>query len=134
METLSILCVLVGVLTIVFRAPLIFAPRATLRFFDRLVSTDRGVRGIALGVAPLALALVVLPPGQGSTAVFLRVLGWLFAAVTLWLLAAPGSYRSFSRGLLDAFEHSLDLAIVRIIGLVAVALGAALIYFGIYVV
>ena len=113
---------------------MIFAPSAALRFFDRLISTDTGIRGIGLVIAPLALALVVLARGEGSAAGILYPLGWLFAAATLWLLVAPGSYRRLARGVLGYFESSVDMAIVRIVGLIAVAIGVALIYVGIYVV
>lgn len=134
MDSLSILCILIGTLIIAVRAPMIFAPSATLRFFDRLISTDTGIRGIGLMIAPLALALVALSRGDEPAAGILHALGWLFAAATLWLLAAPGSYRRIARGVLDYFERSVDLAIVRIVGLVAVAIGLALIYVGVYVV
>ena len=134
MEPLSMLCVLIGVLIIAVRAPMIFAPSATLRFFDRLISTDTGIRGIGLVVAPLASALVVLSRGEGSAAGILHALGWVFAAASLWLLAAPGSYRRLARGVLDYFESSVDMAIVRVVGLAAVAIGVALVYVGIYVV
>ncbi len=134
MEPLSMLCVLIGILIIAVRAPMVFAPSATLRFFDRLISTDTGIRGIGLVIAPRGLALVVLARGEGSPAGVLHALGWLFAAATLWLLAAPGSYRRLARGVLGYIESSVDMAIVRILGLVAVAIGVALIYVGIYVV
>ena len=75
MEPLSILCVLVGVLIIAVRAPLIFAPRATLRFFERLISTNAGIRGIDLAAAPLALAFVVLARGDGRVAGILHAVG-----------------------------------------------------------
>ena len=38
---------------------MIFAPSATLRFYDRLISTDTGIRGIGPVIAPLVLVLVV---------------------------------------------------------------------------
>jgi uncharacterized protein YjeT (DUF2065 family) len=63
----------------------------------------------------------------------LHILGWIWAAAALWLLAAPDSYRRIARGFLDVFE-SADEAIVRMIGLVAVAIGSAFVHFGIYVV
>ena len=81
----------------------------------------------------LAAALIALPLGEDTSVEILRALGWIWAAVTLWLLFAPGSYRRFARGVLDFFESSMDEAIVRIFGLVAVAIGVALIYFGVYV-
>jgi hypothetical protein len=43
-------------------------------------------------------------------------------------------YRRVGRSVLTYFESSVDMAIVRFIGLVAVAIGVALIYVGVYVV
>lgn len=130
MDTLSILCILVGALFIAVRGPLIFAPRATLRFYERFIATKAGIRGTGLVMAPLALALVVLARGDGAVGRILEILGWLFVVTTLWLLAAPASYQRFARSVLDFFETSVDLAIVRILGLFAVAIGGGLIYVG----
>ena len=40
----------------------------------------------------------------------------------------------FAHGAISFFESSVDEAIVRMLGLMAVAIGIAMIYFGIYVV
>ena len=133
MDPLSIFCVLVGILIIVSRGPLIVAPTATLRVYDKLISTDARIRGFGVGLAPIAVGLIGLPLGERPSAEILRAFGWLWAAVTLWLLFAPGSYRRFARGVLDFVESSVDEAVVRISGILAVALGVWLIYFGVYV-
>ncbi len=133
MEPLAILCVLLGVVIIAVRAPLIFAPRATVRLFDRLIATNAGVRALGLLIGPLALALVVLARGGGLLEGVLQALGWLLLAATLWLLAAPASYRRVAHRVLAHFEESVDMAIVRILGFFASAIGAGLIYLGIIV-
>jgi uncharacterized protein YjeT (DUF2065 family) len=130
-DPLSTLYILIGVLIIAVRAPMIFAPSATVGFFNRLISRDAGVRGIGLVIAPLAVALVVFARGEGPAAGISRALGGLFSAASLWLLAAPASYRRLARGVLDVLD---DPAIVRLIGLAAVALGVGMIYLGLYVV
>ena len=133
MDPLSVVCVVIGILIIATRGPMVFAPTATLRVFDRLISTDSRIRGFGVVLAPFAVGLIALPLGEGASVEILRALGWTWAAVTLWLLFAPGSYRRFARGVLNFFESSMDESIVRIIGLVAVTIGVALIYFGVYV-
>ncbi len=130
MEPVSVLSVLIGILIIVTRGPMVFAPTATLRVLRKLVSTDRRVRGLALAVAPLALALVALPLGEGGLAAILRIFGWLWGSAAIWLLVTPGSYRSVVRVVLDFFERSGETT-VRAMGIVAVGLGVALIYFGV---
>lgn len=132
MDPLSGLCVLIGTLIIAGRGPMIFAPRATLRFFNGLLSTNARIRGIGVVLAPLAVATIALPLGEGEVAGILRVLGWLWAAASLWLLVAPSSYRKFAGGVLGYFESSVDEEVIRLLGVVAVAIGVALIYFGIY--
>lgn len=134
MDPPSILYILIGSLVIAGRGPMVFAPRATLRFFDRLLSTDARVRGISLVFAPLPAAVVTLPLGEGPAAEVLSALGWLFAAATLWLLSAPASYRRLAHAVLGFFESSVDEAVVRIVALVAVAIGVSMIYVGICVV
>jgi uncharacterized protein YjeT (DUF2065 family) len=131
---LSFLLVSIGVLIIVTRAPLIFAPSATLRFAAKLVSTDLRVRGWGLVLVPMSAALIVLPIGSGAAHESIRGFGWICAAATLWLLIAPATYRRSSIGVLDFLESSVDLAVLRIIGLVAVVIGILVIYLGLHVV
>lgn len=133
MDPLSILCILIGILIIATRGPMVFAPTATLRFYDRLLSTDALVRGIGIALAPFGVALIALPLGEGAPVAIVRASGWLWTAAALWLLLAPKSYRRFAHGVLDFFETSVDEAIVRILGLATLAIGVALIYVGVYV-
>ena len=132
MDPLSALSVLIGALIVVTRGPMIFAPATTLRFYNKLISTNARIRGVTVVIAPLVVALIGLPLGEGQVAGILRILGWVWAAAVVWLLAAPDSYRQFAGVFLDILESSDD-AIVRMVGVVAVALGVALIYFGLYV-
>jgi hypothetical protein len=132
-DTLSILSVLIGALFIAVRGPLLFAPNATLRFYYKFLSTNSRIRITGIAIAPIGLALIGLPLGSSKVAEILFAVGWLWAAATLWLVVAPGSYQRFAVGVLDFLESSVDEAIVRMMGAVAVAIGIALIYFGIYV-
>ncbi len=133
MDPLSALCVLIGALIIAGRGPMIFAPVATLRFAKALLSTDARIRGGAVVPTALAVAIIALPLGAGGVAGILRFLGWAWAATALWMLASPDSFRYLVGGVTDYFESSVDEAVLRMIGVVSVALGVALIYFGLYV-
>lgn len=134
MDYLSILCILIGTLIIATRGPLILAPRAMLRVIRGLISTDARLRGIGLVLVVLAAAPLLLPIGEGAVAGGLYALGWLLAVASLWLLTAPGSYRLVAQGVLDYVDSSVDEAIVRILGIFAVAIGVGLVYVGLYVV
>lgn len=130
MDLISVLYVLIGSLIIVSRAPLIVAPSATVRFYMRCTATDSRVRAIALMLAPLAVAIFMLPPGDGTALGVLQVFGWLFVAATLWLLLAPTSYRGMVTSMLGGFEGPENQAFVRIVGIFAVSVGIVMIYVG----
>lgn len=134
MEPLALLCILLGVLIVAVRAPLVFSPRATLRAYAALLSSVAGIRGVGVLLGLLALPLVVLAQDAGSLVGVLQALGWIFAFAALWLLLAPGMYRRLALPVLGFFESSIDMAIVRFVGVGATAIGLALIYAGLYVV
>ena len=135
MDSLSIICIAVGFLVIVTRGPLIFAPSATLRSYDRLIiSTNARFRAFGVVIATLAMALLFLSLGEGALAGFLHAVGWVVAAMALLMLVVPNVWRRFLSAMFDYLENSVDDAIVRILGLLAVVVGAVLIYVGVYVV
>ena len=135
MDSLSVICIAVGIFVIVRRGPLIFAPSATLRFYDRwLLSTNARFRAFGVVIATLAMALLFLSFGEGSLAGFLHAVGWVVAAMALLMLVVPNVSRRFLSAMFDYLENSVDDAIVRILGLLAVVVGAVLIYVGVYVV
>ena len=135
MDSLSIMCIVLGTLAIVSRGPLIFAPSATLRSYDRLIiSTNARFRAFGVVIATLAMALLFLSFGEGALAGFLHAVGWVVAAMALLMLVVPNVSRRFLSAMFDYLENSVDDAIVRILGLLAVVVGAVLIYVGVYVV
>ena len=135
MDSLSIICIAVGILVIVRRGPLIFAPSATLRFYDKwFLSTNTRFRVFGVVFATLAMALLFSDFGEGALAGFLHAVGWVVAAMALLMLVVPNVSRRFLSAMFDYLENSVDDAIVRILGLLAVVVGAVLIYVGVYVV
>ena len=76
MDSLSVTCIAVGILIIAMRAPLIFAPRAALRFYDRVIfSTNVRCRAFSVVIAIVAVTLLLLPFDNGPLAGFLYVAG-----------------------------------------------------------
>ena len=135
MDSLSIMCIVLGTLTIVSRGPLIFAPSVTLRSYDRLIiSTNARFRAFGVVIATLAMALLFLSFGERALAGFLHAVGWVVAAMALLMLVVPNVSRRLLSAMFDYLENSVDDAIVRILGLLAVVVGAVLIYVGVYVV
>ncbi len=133
MDANSILCVFIGLLVIVVRVPLIFAPEATIRYFDRVIATDAGIRTSALVVGGLAAAVLTMTVGGRTESFWRRVVGWLLALGALVLLIAPGSYRRLARGVIGFIQDSTDTVILRWIGFFGVAIGSGLVYAGIWV-
>ena len=96
MGSLSIICIAVGILIIVGRGPLIFAPSATLRFYDRwLLSADVRFRAFGVAIETLVTALLFSGFGGGVLAGFLHALGWVLGTVALFVLVLP-NVRRFS--------------------------------------
>ena len=96
MDSLSIICIAVGILAIVRRGPLIFAPSATLRFYDRwLLSTNARFRVFGVVFATLAMALLFSDFGEGVLAGLLHTFGWFMATVALLFLVLQNVFRRF---------------------------------------
>ena len=134
MDTLSVICVVVGILVIASRGPLIFQPRATLRAYDRwITATNTRCRAFGIVIATIAFALL-LHFGEGALAVFVHAVGWVVATVALMMLITPNISRSFIHAVFDYLENSVGNTMLRVLGLLAVVGGAVLIYIGVYVV
>ena len=134
MDSLSIICIVVGALAILKRGPLIFAPNATLRFYDRFVLSTARIRAAGVVIATLAMALLFSDFGQGVLVGLLHIFGWLMTTVALLFLVLPNVFRRFFQTIFGYIEKSVDERIIRIGGFVGVVFGLALIYVGVYVV
>ncbi len=117
----------IGALVILTRGPLIFSPTATLAFYQEIWATDGRVRvGGALFVA---LGLGILGAAPATTQLPLAI-GTVLLGVAAWMLAVPAHFRSFVDGVMSFIEESVDSAAVRFLGVLAVAIGAFLIWLG----
>lgn len=88
------------------------------------------MRCIAVVLGALAIALLAATVGDDAVSFWLRLLGWMLAAVAMWVLVSPGTYRLVALGVIGFFLDSVDTAIVRGMGVFAVALGGWLVYLG----
>ena len=135
MDSLSIICIVVGALAILKRGPLIFAPSATLRFYDRwLLSTNARCRVFGVVIATLAMALLFSDFGEGVLAGLFHTFGWLMTTVALLFLVLPSVLRRMLQTIFGYIAKSVDDWLLRIVGILAVVFGLALIYVGVYVV
>ena len=131
MSEIAIVCVVLGVLIIATRGPLIFAPEQTLGVYRRVIQSDAGVRviGILVGAIGAALVLAGRGPEASWTAVLLVVAAFLASFAALMLLW-PSLFRRLAETMLDIVS---DSTVLRAVGVLAVALGAGLIYLGLRV-
>ena len=135
MDALAIICIVVGIGSIVEHLPLVYGPRTTLRFYDRVFfSTNARCRALGVVIATVAMALFLLPFGDGPLAGFLHAVGWLAAAEALWFWILPDSVRRVVNAICSFFENSVPASVVRVLGVLGVLAGLAFIYVGVYVV
>ncbi|MCP4007334.1 MAG: hypothetical protein GY725_24390 [bacterium] len=131
---MSAVCIVLGILIIASRAPLVFAPQATLLFYRQMVATNGRVR--ALGVVVAGLGLAMLISGRNSDAGAELALFWfgvfMSAVAGGLLLILPGAYRTMAAGVLDFMgdPESADLAVTRVAGVFGVAVGGFFVYLG----
>ena len=135
MDALAIICIVIGILNIVESLPLVYAPSAALRFYDRVFfSTNARCRALGVVIATVAMALLLLPFGDGPLAGFLHAVGWVAAAEALWFWILPDSVRRVVNAIYSFLENSVPTPVVRVLGVLGVLAGSAFIYVGIYVV
>ena len=135
MDSLSIICIVIGCVAILRRGPLIFAPRVTLRFYDKcLLSTTSRFRVVGVVFATLAMALLLSGSKEGVVAVLLHTLGWCVATVAFLFVVLPNVFRGFIQTMLGYIERSVDERVIRVVGFFGVVFGLAMIYVGLYVV
>ena len=135
MDSLSVTCIAVGILIIAMRAPLIFAPRAALRFYDRVIfSTNVRCRAFSVVIAIVAVTLLLLAFDNGPLAGFLYVAGWILAGGAVFILVRPSIFRGFWRSMFSFVENSVPAPFLLVRGVLGVLAGVSLIYVGVYVV
>ena len=131
MDALAITCIVVGILIIVMRAPLIFAPRATVRFYDRVIfSTNARCRAFSVVLAIVAMTLFLLPFDDGALAGFLYAAGWIMACGAVFIIVLPSIVRGFWRSMSSLVEEFVPAPFLIVRGVFGVLAGGALIYVG----
>ena len=130
-NAVGLVSIVLGVLVVCGRGFLVVAPGATLRWFQRLISSDGRMRTAGAFLVPLGAVMVWAGNSEDSgLAGVLLFVGLAFVAgTTLLLVLFPGAYRALAREFLPS-DPSGRLVGWRIRGLVGVAVGVLLIYFG----
>ncbi|MGE4605265.1 MAG: hypothetical protein AAEJ52_00820 [Myxococcota bacterium] len=125
MEPMAIVMAFLAVFYIVFRGPLVVAPRAAIAFERRLYATTGRLRSfgwviLVLYAAPLILTARQAHTAPGDAAVWIERFGWFAAASAVWIIATPGPWKRFMDSFWDAVS---DPPVLRAIGVLSVAFG-----------
>jgi uncharacterized protein YjeT (DUF2065 family) len=131
MSALAIVTTVWGVLIVLTRGPLIFAPQATLGMYRKLLETDARIRVLGACVVALGVALAVSARGVDQTAaqVLFAIACLMALGAAIFLLLFPSAYRELAYTFLAAVE---DPTTLRAIGVLGVGIGAILIYLGLW--
>ena len=123
-----------GVLVILTRSPLLFAPRRTIHTYMAMVSTDSRIRtmGGIMGVA--ALSLLMSGFGDSGTARWPTWTLWTVLSVGLSMTVFSAFWRTYVQARFRWFDEKLSDGMLRWAGVLAVSIGAFLVYLGLYVV
>ena len=131
MSVVGVVSISLGLLIVVSRGFLTLFPAATLRWFEKSVLTESRTRLFGILLLPLAVLMIWSGAAQDSgLAGTLLIFGFfiLIAAVP-WLVFFPRTYIEFCSAFLPP-EPGSSLVGWRVVGLLGMAIGAALIYFG----
>lgn len=131
MNGLAIICIAFGVLIVVTRGPLVFAPEYTLRLYRKVLETRFRIRVMGLIVLPLPVWLILVAqdhPHQGAD--IMIGLGYVFTVAVVFLLII---FADFFRFVANAVLDGMDSLILRGIGVIALGIGGVFIYLGLAV-
>lgn len=129
MSAVSVMSIIFGIVIIFTRAPLIVAPEATLRLVRRIINDKGSLRIVGVFTGVLGLALIASAWNADQTiALILYWLGWLIFCAAL----AELIFTAFVQRIAISI-WSMRNSTARILGLVAVIIGAFFIYLGIAV-
>ena len=134
MDYLSSFCIVLGTLVVVTRAPLVFSPLGTLNAFRRLFDTLFKVRAAGVIFMGFGAAVAWLPLGTGLLPLLAWLYGWVVVFVGVASLLFPGHAQRVLLAAYDFAEGALTGAGLRVLGALGVAVGAGLVYLGLYVV
>ncbi|MHC4790965.1 MAG: hypothetical protein ACYS8Y_05955 [Planctomycetota bacterium] len=129
MSNLALISIIFGILIIVGRVPLVFAPDTALKFIRRVINKNIILRIVAIPTALLGSAMIISAWGSDqSTALIILLLGSFIAFMAVLELF----FTSFIQRIANHIWN-MDNLKARILGLFSVVIGAFFIYLGLVV-
>ena len=131
MSTVGIVSIVLGALVVGGRGTMLLAPEAGLHWFKEVIATNGRLRLLGGFMIVLGVAMAWAGASEASVlASIMTVFGWASIGMsTLLLVLFPGVYRAIANPFLPSDTDNLFLW--RFGGLVGVAIGGLLIYFGV---
>ena len=130
MKDTALVSIFIGLLVIVARGPLIFAPAASREFYVKLLSTNLRMRLFGLFMFALSLAMIFTARGEiNSAAILILVLGYLLAFVSVFGMIV---FASIIRLVVEAVLEGMDDLMLRLVGIISLFFGAFFFYLGWY--
>jgi uncharacterized protein YjeT (DUF2065 family) len=127
MSALGLFLVIFGVAIILTRGPLIFAPLATQKYALRLLETDARIRMLGVVAAALSVWLFYVASVEiAAVADTVLFIGVVVAAAAFFYIAFPKPMGDLVRAIVSSFNAPL----LRILGVIAVALGVLIAGYG----
>ena len=134
MDYLSVFCIVLGVLVVVTRAPFVVSPLGSLNAFRKIFATPFRLRIMGVILGGFAAAIAWLPLGEGLLPLLGWAYGWVVIFAAVGCLFFPQRAQDVVFVVYDCVEEVLKAAGLRVAGALGVAVGAGLIYLGLYVV
>lgn len=134
MDYLSSFCIVLGVIVVLTRAPFVVSPLGALNAVRKIYGTPSRLRIAGLIFVCLGAVIVWLPLGQGLVPLLAWAYGWVVIFAGVGSLLFPQRAQDVVFVVYDCVEEALGGAGLRVGGALGVAVGAGLIYLGLYVV
>ncbi len=126
MSNLAIVSLVLGIVAVVGRAPLIFAPGISLEIIRKIIDNTLVIRiGSIIAGALSAACLYSAWGSEQSAALIILIMGWHLAIVALFALTIPPIIQ-----LLGDIFWSINNKTARVVGVISVGFGVLLIYLG----
>jgi hypothetical protein len=128
-ERTAIAYLLLGLVVIATRGPLLLWPKATLRSYRWLLTSQMRLRVFGVVLCLPAASLIRLEPApSGAAQEGLLILGWLLAAVAVWLIVAPRGYQLLGEAVFELLE---DSGVARAFGVLGASIGMFFVWVGV---
>ena len=134
MSHASVLLIGFGVLAILTRSTLVFAPRRTIHFWMAIFSIDRSIRILGGVLGMLSLLLLMNNFGGDDAAQWPLWVLWGLLSVGLCVAGFPTFFRQRAQKKFQWADTKMSDGVLRGFGVLAVSVGALLVYLGLYVV